>query len=675
MPTMTMGGVSSGIDTEGMIDKLVQVESQPIKKIEQEKIQYSYKKKALEQLASKLKSMQSAAKDLYGFRASYDDKKAISSNPEIVEAEANKNAEKGVKYMTVLKLAGRHKITSDTFGSKEKVDGGVLKIDVNGDENSVKLKTSKLETMRDRINEEFADTVIASVITTGTDKQVLVLESKVPGKKGEMMISGDLPFLKKLGLVDGYKDEEKDQVNIVFNSTYFQDYNGDKRAYPENGTLEVADDGKSAALSGVLWREYLLANPFTVQKESYLELESTYSEAKSEEDQLKDLPYQVEVGPAEETVIKGIKIEGYGVARERPVHEAEKEVAPDDIIGVGVIYTDDVGDRVEEIFNVLPDAEGKQQFPLGEKLEGKSISRIIFYCNKGTTTFKDALLATPVEGQKLLNPKNEIAAAQNAKIKLDDIELEREKNEGLNDIVKGVTFNLNSANENQKVEINIEHDIDKAIEKIKKFVAEYNQYLELNSELTKAGMTSKKGDYENAKKENGILMGDMTVIRLETSLKRTVTSSYASKADKPIRIFSEMGVSTGKVNSSWESIKGGKLQVDDDQLRETIAANPEGVRMFFGSDSDGDNKVDTGLAYTMENNLQPYTKPGKNIIAVKVSLQDESIKQANERIAKQQTHIKNYEEKLRKKFSSMEQSVSSAKSQQSWMNSQSGSSE
>nr|HPJ35062.1 flagellar filament capping protein FliD [Spirochaetota bacterium] len=214
-------------------------------------------------------------------------------------------------------------------------------------------------------------------------------------------------------------------------------------------------------------------------------------------------------------------------------------------------------------------------------------------------------------------------------------------------------------------------DLEKPVQKIKEFVESYNNYLNLHKALTKAVKVEKPGQAKKLQ-ESGLFMGDMSLVRLENSLKRTVSGSYSGRSEKPVKMFNQMGVSTGKINSSWESIKEGKLVVDEDELKKVIVENPDGVREFFGSDIDGDNKTDNGMAYTLVKTLRPYISSGKNIIESKIDFEDNSIKMADERIAKQELHIKSYEEKLRKKFAAMEKSISGAKTQQNWMRNQMG---
>jgi flagellar hook-associated protein 2 len=569
-------------------------------------------------------------------------------------------------------LQERIKFQQTDLKKNQRFESGVLRVSINDDERSITFRGGNLESLKNQIDDEFDEIISTSIVNTGAESQVLVIESRTAGKNGELKITGDLAFLRQIGLVNGYKDEEKDQVNLVFDTTYFQVYTGTGRELTDDGSLEVAEDGKSFTITGTLWREYVLPNPYDVQTDTVLEFEASHEEQPSEADELENLPYKVELGPSETTAIQGIELEGYNISRERPLDPPENTITPDRILGVGVIHLDENGERVEELYTVDPESEGVQTIPLGANFAGKKITRVIFYSNKDTVVFKDASISTPIEGQELLNPKNVISAASNAKLKIDDIEIERAQNEGINDVIQGVSLNLQAADPDTRVELTINQDIDGSVEKIKEFVKQYNEYIEYNKELTKAGQTDKAGDFDEAKRNNGLFVGDMTIIRIENSLKRTVSTAYPSTADKPVKLLSEIGVSTGKLNASWAEIQEGKLTIDEDKLREKLSENPDGVKDLFGSDTDGDNRIDDGFAYTFENILKPYTQPGKNIIASKIDLQEDSIDQLEDQISRKQDHLETYEEKLRQKFTNMERTMSGSKAQQQWMQSQMG---
>ncbi|MBN1498744.1 MAG: flagellar filament capping protein FliD [Spirochaetes bacterium] len=670
---VTLGGVASGIDTDGIIQKLVDVESQPLKKMQQEKVEYRQKIGALEEMQKRLKALEDSTKDLYGFRASYDDKKAISSNEALLEAVATKLADIGNRKIAIDQIASTHKITSDPLPTEDEIGSGTIKIQIGEESESLKFRGGTLESFRKSLDEKFSKMLKVYTLKTTGDKSVLVLESNTPGEKGEMLITGDLQFLKKIGLVSGPKDDDKKSLDLVLDNQFFQKYNGTAKSLEEDGSLIVAPDGKSVSIKGVLWREYKLPAESELTKDTYLSFSTEYTKPAPPEVEDETLPFRIEIGPTEKTVIKGIELDGYNVSRIRPLEQKPKPAVIDDKLGIGVVFEDETG-RTEKLYPLNPDAKGEQQIPVGSQFEGKKIKNIIFYTNEGETKFIDPKILTPVKGKDLLQAKNEIAKGQNAKFKVDGIEVEREKNDGLSDVIKGVTLTLKGETGKVPVELKIDHDIDKAVDKIKIFVEKYNAYLELNKQLTKAAIVEEKDKFDKTKSESGIFVGDMTLMRLENSLKTTIGNPYPSQVEEPVKILSQIGVSTGKLNSAWKDISEGKLVIDEDVLRTVIMKNPEGVKNFFGSDNDGDNRTDNGMAFVLENSLKPYTSPAKNsnILTVKITEQNDSITRTNERIARQEEHLKNYEEKLRKKFGSMEQAVSSSKATQSWMNSQQG---
>lgn len=670
---MTMGGMASGVDTENIISKLVEVESQPLKKIEREIREYNQKIAALEKLESVLKELERAVKELYGFRASYEDKKAISSNESAITAVATKAADIGKRKLSIQQLASNHKIISDPVDINLEIPAGSITIEVNGEKETLKFRGGNIEKFRNAMSERFDDLVTVSVIKTSVSDEVLVVESKTPGEKGEMLIKGDQFFLKKMGLISGMKNEEKDDLKLVFDTKYFSKYEGTSSKYDEDGALSVSDNGKSLKIKGILWREYNMPSSKILKQATVLTFETKYKKEKPVEEVEEALPYKIDIGPKIKTVIKGIELESYNISRERPLEKKPKPKNIQNKLGIGLVYTEGT-ERKEKIYQLNTDTKGKQIIPIGEEFEGKSIQKIIFYSNEGEVDFIDVKISTPLKGDDLLQPKNTIAEAKNAKFKIDGISVEREKNDGLNDIMKGVTVNLKAVTDKTEVEINIEHDIEKAIAKIKKFVEVYNRYLDLNARLTNAVIVSDTDEYDKVKSESGILVGNMTLMRLENSLKRVISSAYHSRVEKPIKILSQIGISTGKVGTKFETIKDnkGKLVVDEDVLKQKIMENPKGVEALFGTDNDGDNRIDSGFGYSFENRLKPYTQTGKNLISIEITSNKDSIKRSQERAKRLQVHLKNYEEKLRKKFGNMEQSVSGSKAQQNWMNQQTG---
>lgn len=659
---VTMGGMASGIDTDSIINKLVEVESQPIKQLEKSKILNSQKKEVLTLLSSQLKDLDTKAKDLYGFRASYEEKKSTTSDPTVLDVTATKYADVGASSIEVLEVASNHKITTDNIDGETKLPAGRVVIEVNGESKPVRFRGGKLKAFGDAIGEEASSLLSVSYVKTSGNNYIVSLTSKTAGKKGTIKISGSEELLKEAGLITGKKNDNSNDSPVVFDRKFISSYQGEVKVENPDGSAEVSSDGKSLTIKGLLWQEYELPLSVDVSKNTVLNFNFVYSKEDTEE----PVPYRIETGPEEEINIKGIKLNSYNISRIRPLDERETRKF-DSLTGIGVVSIEE-GERTEKIYPLDSDAAKNQEIPLGKDFEGKKVSRVVFYSNKGNTVFKDPVFSTPVESEGEFELKNILDEAKNAIVKVDGIEVERERNKELDDIIKGLVIDLKRKSEHP-VEIKTDHDIEKPIEKIKKFVEAYNGYLDFHKKITKSVKINKPGESRKLD-ESGIFVGDTTIVRLESSLKGVVSGAYQSRADKPIKMFSQLGISTGRINSSWETIQDGKLVIDEDELKSAIINNPEGVRMFFGSDYEGDNRIDSGMAFTLTRTLDPYISFGKNIIETKIELEDSSIKMANERIQRQEVHLKQFEEKLRRKFASMEKSISSSKNQQDWMNQQ-----
>jgi len=665
---VTMGGLASGMDTDGIIDKLLKVEARPIRKLEEDIRKTRKRKGALDKLKGKLKNLNSAARDLYGFRASYDEKKAISANSGILTAKASKLADIGEHKVEIIQIASNHKIATDSVEKDTRLPAGKISFTVNGEKYTIRFKGGKLKSLQEKIDDEVKDVIATSLVRTTGKNYILTLQSKVQGKKGEIKITGDKKLLSKTGLTGSELKKKLKDTALTFDRRYFTSYMGTKKTGKEDGKISVTPDGTGLNMSGLLWREYTLPVSIKAEKGTTLEFVFSYKKPLDEED---TVPKRNEMGPDERVVIKGIELHGYNISRLRDRKKQQPDKQFDSVIGVGVVTTAKDGKRIEKLYPVDEKSKGKQVLPVGRDMKNKKIEKVVFYCNDGNAAFSKAKIATPVKDKGGFKLKNEIAQAKDAKLKVNGVEITRDKNNDLNDIIKGVNFDIKMSSK-VPVDLKVDHDIDVAMEKIKKFVNVYNDYLDFHRLLVKTGKSTKPGQHRERRRDQGVFVGDMTIVRIENMMKRTVNAAYPSRAETPVRILTQMGVSTGKINADWESIKLGKLIVDEEKLKKAIIDNPEGISMFFGSDTDGDNRTDNGMAFSLNRHLKAYIGFGKNILTSKLDLENQTIKLANERIERHTDHLKKYESKLRSKFGKMEKAISGANAQRNWMNAQMG---
>jgi flagellar hook-associated protein 2 len=198
MATLTVSGLSSGIDYDNLIRQLIEVERIPVKRLEDKKSAYEQKSSAYSDLSSKLEELESAA-DALRLATSFGGKETTVSDETIVTASASTSASTGNFSMTVTQLALAHKMRAGVglSSADATVASGsgqfTFKIGDAGTEYSVDVNASTtLEEFQNAINDLDAG-VRAVVINDGTDTDPyqLVLSSEDTGADNKIIITRD----------------------------------------------------------------------------------------------------------------------------------------------------------------------------------------------------------------------------------------------------------------------------------------------------------------------------------------------------------------------------------------------------------------------------------------------------------------------------------------------------
>ena len=113
MSDFVIPGVTSKIDTKGMVKALVDVKKTKLDKLEGEVKEYQETKQIWQDLNVKMSRLKDSAKELYGFDNPFNDKTAESSVPEVLTATATREAFEMQKKVLVKQVA-----TVDRFMSK-----------------------------------------------------------------------------------------------------------------------------------------------------------------------------------------------------------------------------------------------------------------------------------------------------------------------------------------------------------------------------------------------------------------------------------------------------------------------------------------------------------------------------------------------------------------------------
>jgi flagellar hook-associated protein 2 len=173
------GGLVSGMDTNSMISQLVSLEKIPINKLNNKKATMQTDIRTIGTLSTKIKSLETAAKDL-ATAQDFVSHKTTSTNDSAVKVTASAGASASNYDVEVTQLAGPAKMRSGAFGSASDVmSAGTMNLGVFG-EDAVSIEIpagSTLTQVRDLIRASGAK-VDASIVDSGNGVYLSVTGQK-----------------------------------------------------------------------------------------------------------------------------------------------------------------------------------------------------------------------------------------------------------------------------------------------------------------------------------------------------------------------------------------------------------------------------------------------------------------------------------------------------------------
>jgi flagellar hook-associated protein 2 len=198
---ITFSGIGSGIDTESIISRLIQVESVPIRRMQAQQAQLTTRMGLMSQLRGQLAALQSASNAINS-AAAFQNVTATSSDTAVATVSASSGAVPGIYALEVSKLAQAHKVSSSAQSDATTALNLTGSFVVNGKGVSV-VATDTLTSVAQKINEAGGG-VTASIINGGTGNTYLTLSANSSGaaKKIQLAnVSGSV--LGSLGMISG----------------------------------------------------------------------------------------------------------------------------------------------------------------------------------------------------------------------------------------------------------------------------------------------------------------------------------------------------------------------------------------------------------------------------------------------------------------------------------------
>jgi len=173
MSSFTVGGLSTGIDYNSLISKLIEAKSQPIKLLQTKKTSYNDKITKYNSLSSKLSSLKSAAEKLKTSSSFYA--KAVSvSDSTVLESTVTSSAAIGNYSVTVTSLASEEQevhsgVTASTTVINNSGNSQVFQYTYGGTQRTLTVADGNtLEGLRDLINNDTSNPgVTATIVNDG----------------------------------------------------------------------------------------------------------------------------------------------------------------------------------------------------------------------------------------------------------------------------------------------------------------------------------------------------------------------------------------------------------------------------------------------------------------------------------------------------------------------------
>jgi len=197
MPSISASGIGSGLDIQSIVSQLMDVERQPLQRLQIKQLTLEAQISSYGQLSSSLSNFQGAMEKLSSVSA-LKIFNGTSSNPDVVKATTSSSPDLGSFGVEVVRLAEQHKMATkeildtDTIGGRRRTDA--LHIQVGSDPaNTLTVDLSAAKTLaeiRTAINDDPNNPGVTATILNGdNNNQKLILTAEDSGTENALTIS------------------------------------------------------------------------------------------------------------------------------------------------------------------------------------------------------------------------------------------------------------------------------------------------------------------------------------------------------------------------------------------------------------------------------------------------------------------------------------------------------
>jgi len=648
-PPVNLG---SGFDSQRTIQQLLQLERIPITRLQQDNERANQVIRAWDEVRNRSKLLSDKSRYLYSFTGPFAKKNIESSDPGAITGEASPNVQAADQEIQVLKLASSHQIHSDTIANDAELAAARFSIKIGDKTESFQFPGGKLPALLRLLRTKASGLFEATSVRVDESTSMLAMRSLLSGKRGEIQFTDEDGLLEKIGLIK--KGEGQGQIkDLTLAQEMLRDFN---RSSVENGQSSL--DGGKLLLNG---KKSTLIN-LALKAEDSIAFHFEQGAPSSQGNGARN----VNAGPDIQANVGDVRLHGYNIDRELQVNGAASP-ANGSGSGFGLVWTENGQEKRREV--LFTELAGDTRGKIGDWTEHHPITGIYFFADESRTLRISSLKTTEMTAGANLTAAHVTSEAADAEFLIDGVRAARPTNSGITDIIEGASLNFHRPTASA-VRLTVKVDAAGITAKIKDWVEAYNNLLKFCRDNSQ---TANREDFERNRPTDdragidegmrllqaqaGVFATDSTVRQLLTTIRSIVSSSYPSNAEKPYRVLSDIGITTGAVGADWREIQFGYLNLDEGKLQDALGRSPEGVRELFSTDTNEDNVPDTGVALQMTRILEPYTRGTGGLIAARIDLLKSQITDNKERIRNKELSIQAMEQNLRRRFGRMESSV------------------
>ena len=695
-----MTGLTSGLDTESIVNQLMSAQRTKQTKVENKKQKLEWKQEIWKGLNTKIYGFYKDSLSKMKYSSNYSTKKASVSDSTKLTATASTKAAAGSYKVEIKSIASAQYVTSGKLSYKDSSgntntattstklsdlgmsSGTVLKLEV-GDKSSA-LEVKDDTTIKDFVN--FCSN--AGLNATFDEKQQrFFLSSKDSGEENSFKLSANgyssdgQTIVNNLndavGLTNLTSDQKKTYNSIVYGAIASNKEISSDDITTLQTLAKSSADAEANSKATVFYRAKLEKN-YTLSDEDAKAIEDKYNanDTLTNEDKA--------------TAIQKEKDEKKKADIDKQMATDESKAAITKLVESG-ITAQNVSDAGLDDASQYTFESKTERDNVAKEAVNNAVTAYNKVASKGITSTNSALAALGlqnVDGSAVSESSNPlgmvVTEASDTKLVYNGATL-TSNNTSIE--VAGVTLNLlGTTAAGETVNVTVSNDTSAVYDNIKEFITEYNSILktmntyygaasassyEVLTDDQKKAMSDDEVDKWNTKIKDSLLRRDSTLNSLISTLKTDMMGTVTASNGKTYSL-ANLGITTSSKNYS----EGGLLHIKGDEDDDEFADSTNTLMQMLEEDPDTVKEVLSGLASNLYDSLNK--KMGTTTLSSALTFYNDKemasqLSDYKKEISDWESKLSDMEEKYYSQFSAMETALAKIQSQQNTLSSYLGS--